>query len=311
MDIYKIPRDDGKVYRKEQFLSLLRDPEMGYIDGATDYCLLPIFAKDKQLTPDQRFWLAYLYGLTYSQTTAIKVFLRFPDLGRVRIPKLESFWGKSKETLYFNPDRKYVKNNDALIPAIKSMKGLTEGDPLAYWDGLCEEGFAPAYRAMKRDWFYFGPMGIYLFLDALYGLLPDHYVDPDTIDWKACGKTVPEGVCHLLYLDELVGSAKYPIDRFNKTITWLQEDTKQPVVLIESALCAFRKLFKGSRYVGYYADRMLVECTQANKELWDLGVDIFDYRSRAIPEKFLGEENGWQGIRKERMGLWLEKGVLY
>ena len=311
MDLYNLPTDDGKTYRKKQFLSLLKNPRLGYIDGATDYCLLPVFAEDYGLADDQRFWLAYLYGLSYSQTTAIRVFLSFPELGSVDSKQLQKFWDRNKTSLYFNPDRKYVKNNDKFVPAIESMKKLTEGNPLGYWDELTQSGFATAYRSIKKEWFYFGPMGIYLFLDALWGLLPQWYVDPDSIDWKSCGKTVPEGMCHLLYLDELVDDKEYPIDRFNRSVNWLCKKTGQPVVVVESTLCAFRKLFKGTRYIGYYADRMLVECAQANKSLWDLGVDIFDYRSRAIPKELLGECNGWQGIRKDRMSLWLKEGVLY
>lgn len=311
MDLYNLPLDDGKTYRKKQFLSLLKSPKLGYIDGATDYCLLPVFAEDHELTDSQRFWLAYLYGLSYSQTTAIRVFLRFPELGSLNSTQLQKFWDRNKASLYFNPDRKYVKNNDKFVPAIESMKELTAGSPLEYWDELTRPGFATAYKSIKKEWFYFGPMGIYLFLDALWGLLPQWYIDPDFIDWKSCGKTVPEGMCHLLYLDELVDDKEYPIDRFNREVNWLCKKTGQPVVVVESTLCAFRKLFKGTRYIGYYADRMLVECTQVNKSLWDLGVDIFDYRSRAIPKELLGECNGWQGIRKDRMGLWLKEGVLY
>lgn len=309
MDLYNLPTDNGKTYRKEQFISLLKDPPLGYVDGATDYCLLPVFAEEEQLTPDQRFWLAYLYGLTYSQTTAIRTFIRFPDLKHTPIPQLSNFWKDSKSSLYFNPDRKYVKNNDAFVPAIRAMKELTDGNPVAYWEDLSQNGFNSLYKSIKKGWFYFGPMGIYLFLDALWGLLPDHYVDPEAIDWKSCGKTVPEGMCHLLYLDDLVGDKQYPLDRFNKAVRYICRKTGQPVVIVESTLCAFRKLFKGTRYVGYYADRMLEECTQANKDLWGLGVDIFDYRSKAIPRELLGELNGWSGIRKDRMRIWLERGV--
>lgn len=310
MDLYNIPSDDGKTYRKKQFMHLLKNPELGYIDGATDYCLLPVFAEEEGLTDDQRFWLAYLYGLTYSQTTAIRTLLEFPDLPSVNLARLNSFWKHNKGSLYFNPDRKYVKNNDKFVPAIKNMKELAGKYPLAYWEDLTQKGFRPMYRSVKRDWFYFGPMGVYLFLDALWGLLPQWYVDPDSLDWKSCGKTVPEGMCHLLYLDELVDGKEYPLDRFDKRVRWICEKTNQPMVVVESTLCAFRKLFKGTRYFGYYADRMLVECTQTNKVLWDLGVDIFDYRSKAIPKRLLGEYGGWQGIRKDRVGLWLKEGVL-
>ena len=311
MDLYNLPNDDGKAYRKRQFMSLLKNPEKGYIDGATDYCLLVAFARNYGLRDDERFWLAYLYGLSYSQTTAIRTFLEFPNLSRVKLRQLEKFWESNKETLYFNHDRKYVKNNNAFVPAIKNIQELTQGmSPLYYWDDLTQEGFRPMYRAVKRDWYYFGPMGLYLFFDALWGLLPQWYVDPDKLDWKSCGKTVPEGMAHFLYLDEVVDSKEYPLNRFDKMVELIQQRSEQPLVIIESTLCAFRKLFKGTRYVGYYADRMLLECKQYGKPLLDKGVDLWKYREQTIPKEMLGELNGWDGIREDRLRLWLEKGVL-
>lgn len=310
MDLYNLPNDDSKAYRKRQFMSLLKNPEKGYIDGATDYCLLPAFAKEYCLSPSQRFWLAYLYGLTYSQTTALRFFLEFPEMSQVTLPRLEEFWEVHKDTLYFNHDRRYVKNNDAVIPAIMNIKRVTGNRPIAYWDACIENGFKPMYRDLKRDWYYFGPMGLYLFFDALWGLLPKWYVDPDRLDWKSCGKTVPEGMAHFLYLDEAVNSKEYPLDRFDKTVELIQQRSEQPLIIIESTLCAFRKFFKGTRYVGYYADRMLLECEQYGKPLLDKGVDLWKYREQTIPKELLGELNGWDGIREDRLRLWLEKGVL-
>lgn len=311
MDLYNIPGDDGNSYRKKQFLSLLRNPELGYIDGATDYCLLPVFADIHGLSLEQRLWLAYLYGLSYSQTTAIRVFLEFPNLHRIRESRLEKFWQSNKSSLYFNPDRKYVKNNDKLVHAVISLASLTEGSFLDYWKDLTKHGFQPMYKAAKRTWFYFGPMGLYLFFDALWGLTPELYKNPDALDWASCGKTVPEGMAHLLYLDEAVEAKSYPLERFNRSIARIEEITSQPAVVIESTLCAFRKLFKGTRYVGYYADRMMLECEQAADALQDWGIDIWDYRAQAIPRKFLGEFGCWHGIRKDRMSLWLNEGVFY
>ena len=311
MDLYSLPNDDGKTYRRKKFLSLLKNPERGYIDGATDYCLLVAFADDHDLDRDERFLLAYLYGLSYSQTTAIRTYMEFWDLEGVKAAQLERFWKLNKNSLYFNPDRKYVKNNDAFVPALLNIKNLAGYDPTDYWENLLEGGFSLLYKRIKKDWFYFGPMGIYLFLDALYGLIPDWYVDPDQIDWRHCGQTVPEGMAHLLYQDDLVESGSYPLEVFNSIVKKIQRKTDQPVVLIESTLCAFRKLFKGTRYVGYYADRMLLECQQTDSYLRDLGVDIWSYRAQVIPQKYLGEVNGWSGIREDRMKLWLKKGVLY
>ena len=73
----------------------------------------------------------------------------------------------------------------------------------------------------------------------------------------------------------------------------------------------FRKLFKGSRYLGYYADRQLVECLNTAEHVQkECGIDIWDYRQRTTPTEFRGEVGGWDGIRKERYKIFLNTGTL-
>lgn len=309
MDLYNIPGDTGKPYRRKLVQKILRAT---YIDGATDYCLLVPYADQNSLDSIERVWLAYLYGLSYSCTTAIKLFEAIPDETHFNKKVLRGFWQDEKPHLWFNPDKKYLKNNDQVVPAIESrVKSLNKRTLLDEVTEHSEEGtnFKGLYSYILKDWQYFGPMGAYLFFDALYGLCPEVYVDPDEIDWKHCGKTVVEGMAHMRYEDELIETRQFPISKFNKTVDKLQETTSQPKVIIESTLCAFRKYFKGTRYLGYYADRMLEECAfvdaQPGNEL-----DVWGLRKETIPEAFRGEDQGWSGIRKNKLKCWLERGEL-
>lgn len=309
MDLYHIPGDTGKPFRRKVLQRLLVGP---YIDGATDYCLLMPYAEKEALTPEERVWLAYLYGLSYSCTTAIRMFEAMPDINQLKGKTVKTFWGVEKPTLYFNPDKKYLKNNDQVIPAIKSVKDNLSGTPLLSRVVEMSKGgssFDGLYRYIQKNWRFFGPHGTYLFLDALFGLCPDVYVDPDDLDWKHCGKTVVEGMAHMLYHDELIETRQFPLAVYSKTVKKLQETTGQPKVIIESTLCAFRKLFKGTRYVGYYADRMLEECAFVDSLT---GVytkpDVWSLRKVAIPSELRGEDQGWAGIRKDQMRRWLERG---
>lgn len=314
MDNYQLPGDDGRKMRKSAFMSILRNPELGYIDGATDFCLLPMFADDFKLNGSQRVWLAFLYGVSYSQTTAMRIFFAFPECSITR-KGFARFWEANKETLYFNPDRVYLKNNDQVWDSISCFLSLCGDNCSHYWSRIKKDGFKGAYDTIVKQWRYFGPMGAYLFFDAVYGLLPKAYVDPTVLDWPKCGKPVVQGMAHLMYLDELVPGGPYTpeiLSRFNKAVDTIQEKTEQPKVLIESTLCAFRKLFKGTRYFGYYSDRMLEECHQVSKLKLPEGLSkrLWEYREQTIPESLLGEKNTWKGIRKERMGIWLNTGKL-
>lgn len=310
MSEYSIPHDDNKTYRKKVFLSMFKPSEPAYIDGATDYCLLPPFADDYDLTTEQRLWLAYLYGLSYSCTTAIRFFIEFNWPSAVKPSALKAFWKSQKATLWFNPDKKYLKNNDQVFTAIKSLLQVSKGNLTRYFVPFLEQGFDSAYKEILKNWKFFGPHGAYLFFDALYGLCPELYSDPEHIDWKHCGKTVTEGMAHLLYQDECLETKKYNYDKYNKVVDMLVRKTNQPKVIIESVLCAFRKLFKGSRYYGYYADRMLEECHSVDSILEDLGIDIWYYRQLTIPEELRGENNNWEGIRKSLCKSFLKTGEL-
>ena len=312
MDLYHIPGDSGKPYRKKLVQQLLR---FAYVDGATDYCLLVPYANMNGLSEEERVWLAYLYGLSYSCTTAIRIFEAFPDLSQIRPKEVKRFWVSEKDTLWFNPDKKYIKNNDQVIPAIKSIKGLLNEYPsLLDWVlSYSENGasFEGLYKGILKKWDFFGPHGAYLFFDALYGLCPNIYVDPITLDWSHSGKTVVEGMAHMLYQDELIETREFPLKKYDHAVDSLQESSGQPKVIIESTLCAFRKFFKGTRYVGYYADRMLEEChfVEGLKGVSHMP-DVWALRKKTIPKELRGEDCGWEGIRRERMKGWLERGEL-
>ena len=308
---FGIPNDSIKL-RHKVFKELISPVNTDYVDGAMDYNLLLPFADDHLADVETRLWMAYLYGLSYSCTTVIRLATEFSSLAAISPGKIKSFWLDYKDELWFQPDKRYLKNNDQVIPAIRSLSKVSHGNLCEYLLPLLDQGFDTTYHEITKKWKYFGPMGAYLFFDALYGLLPELYQDPDTLDWKNCGKTVPEGMAHLLGLDEqAVCGAPYDIPLYNKTVDTMVKRYNQPKIIIESTLCAFRKLFKGTRYLGYYADRQLEECTATAKLLKKhCGVNIWNYRAQVCPDNLRGEVGGWGGIRKERYKIFLTTGTL-
>ena len=81
---------------------------------------------------------------------------------------------------------------------------------------------------------------------------------------------------------------------------------------IETALCAYKKLFWASRYFPYYIDRQLGEINTMQDQVKD-GVEwslLWDFRREFFDPWFLGELNGWKGIRKERMNIFKDTGRL-
>lgn len=64
----------------------------------------------------------------------------------------------------------------------------------------------------------------------------------------------------------------------------------------ESVLCNYLSLHKKKYYVGRDIDRQIAMMEGLGSEWWTA-------RKRYFPEELLGEKHGWEGIRKELMGL--------
>ena len=77
-------------------------------------------------------------------------------------------------------------------------------------------------------------------------------------------------------------------------------------------ICSFRNLFKNARYGGFHHDRQLQVIKEYEKVLPEyeyLWKECYDLRKTMFDKRFLGELNGWNGIRKERKKLWLTTGL--
>lgn len=308
---YGIPGDCLKL-RKKVFKELMTpDEKTGYMDGE-DYGLMRPFVESESLDLETRLWLAYIYGTSYSCTTTIRFLTEFPTIASVTNRKLEKFWDKQRETLWYQPDKRYLKNNNQIVPAFQSICELSGKNMTEYLVPLLEKGFDATYKEITKNWRFFGPSGAYLFFDAIYAYVPELYTDPEHLDWKNCGQTVPEGMAHLLGLDEqAIGEQPFDIDLYNKKVDTMVAKTGWQKNVIESNLCFLRKLFKGTRYLGYYADRQLVECLNtADIVKTDCGVDMWKLRAKTTPKSLRGEVGGWDGIRKERYKVFLTTGTL-
>lgn len=308
---FGIPGDSLKLRRRVFTELMTPDAKTGYMDGE-DYGLMRPFFEDENPDLETRLWMAFIYGTSYSCTTTLRFIQEFPTLADVRPGKLTRFWDDKRDSLWYQPDKRYLKNNNQVVPAIKSIYQLSHKNLTEYLTPLLEQGFDTTYKEITKKWRFFGPSGAYLFFDAIYAFCPELYSDPAVLDWKNCGQTVPEGMAHLLGEDEqALGHEPFDLPRYNKTVETLVKKFNCPKIVVESNLCFFRKLFKGTRYLGYYADRQLVECLNTAEHVQkECGIDIWDYRQRTTPTELRGEVGGWDGIRKERYKIFLNTGTL-
>ena len=72
---------------------------------------------------------------------------------------------------------------------------------------------------------------------------------------------------------------------------------KVSIETAETSLCDFNSLRKGKYYSGIDIDHMQEDLLKTPSLYTDLA---FEGRRRMIPNEYLGELNGWDGVRKEK-----------
>lgn len=97
------------------------------------------------------------------------------------------------------------------------------------------------------------------------------------LDWKVCAEDV-EAQKELLKISRESGVPFAGLDQ------------------METSLCDFNSLCKGSYYVGHDIDLMM-ENLPENSPLWEA-------RKIAIPHEYLGELNGWHGVKRDMKSMY-------
>ena len=73
---------------------------------------------------------------------------------------------------------------------------------------------------------------------------------------------------------------------------------------LETALCDFNSLTHGHYYVGHDIDAQQEHLKGLPQVYWEA-------RAKLIPKNFLGELNGWTGVRKELRRKYIDDGVIF
>lgn len=249
-----------------------------------------------------------IYSLTYSVPSTIVILDKIDEFEK----EPYKFWEKNKEKLIFQSDRKYVKIDNAFV---RAYFDFINNGIFKEFDKFDEIDIEKAVKIVCKSYF-FARFSAFLFIET-YSVVFGKQVKGFKIDWKN-GSTVTSGMLNVLGRDEeanlwdkkrvlVVGE-----DLLDKVLGELLKiaSTGKNASIMETNLCAYRKLFKGSRYLGYYSDRVLEELNKTIKnfpECNDLKL-LFRARKEVIPKKYLGEKNGWNGIRKEMKKHYLNTG---
>ncbi len=176
------------------------------------------------------FRLIYFYTMTYHIPSALDMLLN----GKRDIKKL-----------HFRTDRRYVRCNGAYY---RLLTELTP-DKAARLQGC--KTTQQAYDEV-RSWFFFGRYAAFLFLEVYMNVFEQSRLWTDDVryGWEK-DENYTKGAISIVHSNER--------DVLDKFLNRAKTDTGDNAFAIETSLCAVEKFNKGTRWNGYYTERMLEE----------------------------------------------------
>lgn len=295
--------------REERITEFIKYHSQG--DGECNNDVLKYIADKRNMSFQNRCDLSYFFAVTYCVASALIVF----DLAGER--------KNIKEKLIFQSDRKYVAMGDRYEKSIAYFEEHLDGRWFDFLRSVSVSGKIDLERGLRivQNWFYFGRFAAYLFLETFICLNGFDVIN-NKIEWKN-GDTATSGLLNIFAYDN---SADY-FDKKNRlpeglsvaTLDEMFEALRNRVKLygadtntvnLETSMCAYRKFYKGSRYNGYYLDRMLEETEKIIETSPSIFSEILNARAALFDSKMLGEKTGWNGIRVEMKKYYLKNGVI-
>lgn len=174
------------------------------------------------------FRLIYFYTMTYHIPSALDMLI---DNQR------------DMKQLHFRTDRRYVRCNGA-FPRL--LQELTRDK----WERLLKvKTTQEAYDEVKT-WYFFGRYAAFLFLEVYMNTFSPQWEDNVSFGWE------PDENYTLGAISLTRNSERDALDKF---LRQAKIDARDNAFAIETSLCAIAKFAKGTRWNGYYTERMLEE----------------------------------------------------
>lgn len=290
-------------------------------DGECNNIILKAYADAHNLTIKERFDLCYFFAVTYCVESAV-IMLKESEA----IKKQPEAWAKAnKGKMIFQSDRKYMKMRDNFPKSLRFYADNLQS-PQDFIDKTTKNNVVILQEAIKRieRWYFFGRFAAFLFIETFVEMT-GMKAENTTIDWQD-GATATSGLMNVFGYDQEAivfdrdkklpkRTPKAVLDAMLKELAGRIEKAggDSNTAKVETSLCAYRKFHKGSRYNGYYLDRMLEELwfyKINHPEFEEITGELIALRGILFPTKYLGEKNNWRGIRKARKKLYKNTGII-
>lgn len=196
-------------------------------DGSPEERMIAKLCKYFKLNKWDTFKVIYYYAMCYNIVDPFRL-LKNPNL--------------PKSDIEFVSDRRYVRCLDNFE---RLKEGLTT-DKLKALEAC--KTTSELYSEVK-SWFFFGRYATYLFLECWCYLYIDNYIDDFIPAWEK-NELYTKGAMH-------IAQCGYNVQALNKWCEKAKKDSGETAFCLETALCGTAKMLKGTRYNGYYTERLI------------------------------------------------------
>jgi len=285
------------------------------------YPTLKYVADQLNYNMEERCLLAWVYSSCYNDVTAFYIFKNL-----YRTTNIDTWWKEYKPKLIFTTDRLKVKSFNKFPKMYKSYKQLVGDEQWATLSSyIIPNDPITSYNNLYKfadQFFYFGRFSLFLYLELL-NYLTDIPISIDNLELEKA-ESCRNGLCYAIGKDKWISKTKFPLTKehyktlyyyLHKVVEELQKELphqKTTYWNVETSLCAYKKLFWESRYLGYYLDRSLANLHKQKEMLPELNLTIFwEARKKLFHKSFLGELNNWKEIRKDRYKIFNKYNSFY
>lgn len=323
-----IPNDLGGDWRIDKFV------EYQHAVPPIHQSTLAQYAFANNLSERDCTILCWYMAITYSEVSSIWMHSVLPI---EKLSDIRNWFDENKDRLIFGSAKKHVRLNGRFVFLIDQFLDKYGNEPEKVLYNVIGVGTEKERydRALKFNLTIkeCGKFSAELFNECALaisktGVFNARMSSPNSVDWSN-GANETSCMFNLIRRDDLADrydklgkmddEMRQYIPIFDSEILRIRDkiwsrypERKIDVPLFKGKLCSFRNLFKCKRYGGYHADRQLEHIRKFESwypdrsDLWNM---LYDIRSKTIPEHFLGEKCGWDGIRIDRKYLWTKRGL--
>lgn len=309
MKDYRLPENRLEVFKDFYWLHSKYGIHPGLV-----YLYLPILTKD--MTQEQKYWVAFLEGCTQNPNTVYAILKYFPDrpYTEEEVKMFEEFHNYVYDKLDYDTDRihhkgqlvkQLIKYNEIVGPSSVDMfeRQLYSEDPKQWFTNVFE-------FILNKVW-GFGRMSAWSYTEFIkiccnlkYEFCNYYMTDHDSSMSMRNGLLLLYGYDDLhiwkelpnnpkTHSKELMEWAEQEVRALEQYLKTQYTDIEVKAETLESILCAFKNMIRGRRYPNIYTD-MSYDRIKKAESLWGNQIDFsifWKIRETYLPKELLKEFN--------------------